>query len=1208
MKCLVRNIASVCLGLCLLLLHGLAAAQGTTSRVAGVVRDTSGAVMPGVTVTLVNEDTGASFTAATTAAGGYVFEAVQVGRYTVSFELQGFKTYVSNANRVIIGQPATVNATLELGAIDERVTVTSPIDRVQVSSSGNVGTNFEQKVIESLPIVGGRGRNPLDLVLTQPGVVSGSNTGGGVHVHGARDRAWNFTLDGIDVNETSAGGGNFSPLRTNPDALAEFQVLTSNMTAEFGRNSGGHVAMITRSGTNNLEGTLFYFDRRPEYNANEWENNLDNLPKREFYQKIPGFSVGGPIRRNRTFFFVNTQWLRADLTRQVTRTVLTQTARQGLWRYVMNGRNSAAGTPNSSVDASGNVLPGLAVDTYDIAASDPQRRGLDAAIRNLLLSTPLPNNFTTGDGLNTAGFTWLAPEAEKQYDVVAKIDHVVNPRHSVFGRMSKGQQNTVCDGGNGGLPTFPGGGCIVNTERSPYNWVGNWRWNPGSSWVNELVAGQNHFKFDFVLPTADASRLTLALPLGLANPETSEFGNLRSIDTYQLVDNLSFLAGAHSFKIGTNIRLQRHRDTRGSVAGFNVSPVVNFSTTINSVDPTIFALPATIDTVTDRGNLQSAINLMLGRVGQISQGFVQQGSSYGPGGTLFDFVAHFDEYDFYAQDTWKPRSNITVDLGLRWELRMAPTNPDGLIRRPNQRVAVSEPGSNTLRWELDDLYDDDVDNFSPSAGIAWDPRGDGRSVIRGNYRLAYDRINTFLLSSSIFQSIPGISTGVSNTALGTAGARLRDGLPGLQPTVTPESFLQPSAVGTGNIRVMDPEFTSPYTHGWLLSYQRELWNGGTVDVAYIGRRAERLFGAYNVNQVDIRNNGFLNAFNAVKAGGESPLINQLLANDTRRLATETGSQFMRRQFPTELNQDSVAGLASALGARVQSGRTLSELAGLGPYFFFPYPQFLGGVFVIDSNDWSRYHALEVKVNRRLANGYSYLLGYTWSQSKDTRSFDPAFTVVSTGNAQSASSTPFDIFDRSLNYSLSDFDRTHVLQAQGVFQLPFGRDRRWGRNAGGLADALIGGWQIATQMVIQTGRPFTIYSGSTTLSNVVQTPANCRDCSGTEGAVYRETDSLVWYLTTEERARFSTPGAGAFSNVGRNAFRGPGSFNLNASIAKRIDTVKGHYLEIRADATNVTNTPAFGFPTATITSTLFGRIRNSVVSTARQVMVGVKYYF
>jgi hypothetical protein len=1184
-----------------------ASAQGTTSRVTGTVTDSSGAVIPGATVTLTNAQTGISFETVSTAAGTYQFEAVQIGTYTLTVQLQGFRKFVSTDNRVNIGEAAIINAQLTAGGIEESVEVRSTTQVVQTNTSGNLGTTFDQRTIESLPIVGGRGRNPLDLVLTQPGVVSGANTGGGVHVNGARDRSWNFTLDGIDSNETSAGGSNFSPLRTNPDAIAEFRILTGNQTAEFGRNSGGQVAMITRSGTNDFSGTGFYFHRRPEFNANEWENNLNGTQKRDFTQHVPGFSVGGPIQRNKMFFFVNTQWLRVDQTNIVNRTVLTAQARQGLWRYNTNGRNQPAGVTGASVDASGNVLPGVSVGTYNVGGSDPQARGLDPTIQGLLAQTPLPNNFTLGDGLNTAGYTFNAPEEERQMDFVTKIDRTFNVQHSAFVRISKGYQNTNCDGVNGGQPYFPDFPCVVNTERSPYNWAGNWRWNPGGNLVNEFVVGQNHFTFDFLSPAADPSSMTLSPPLSLTIPADFQVGNLRTINTWQFVNNLSWLKGNHSFKFGTNIRLQKHTDNRGSVGGGNVSPVANFSTTTNTVDPATFGLPSNMNTQFDRPNLQSAVNLLLGRVGSITQGFVQEGDSYAPGGTTFLFESTYPELDFYAQDSWRIRSNITLDAGLRWEAKLAPGNPDGLIRRPNQSMAVGQPPSTTLNWVEGDLYENDWNNFAPLVGIAWDPRGDGKNAIRGNYRMAFDRINTFLFSSAIFQSIPGITNTVVNTSYGQAGGRLRDGLPSLTPTQSPLSFLQPASPSASNIRVVDPEFQTPTTHGWAISYQREVFPQAVLEIAYVGRKADNLFGAYRVDQAEIRNNGFLEGFMTVQAGGESALINQLLAPDTRRNAGETGSQMMRRLFSSELSLNSVAAVAAALGTRIQSGRTLPDLAGLGHHFFYQYPQFLGGVTVLDSEDYSRYNALEIKLDRRFANGYSYLLGYTLSKSKDTRSFDPAFTTAATGNGQSASSTPFDIFDRDLNYALSDFDRTHVLQAQFVYELPFGQGRQFGSNVSRMVDVLIGGWTLSGQLVAQSGRPMTVYAGTNTLTNIVQTPANCNGCTGSEGSVHEE-DGLIWYFTPEERAKFSTPAPGEFSNVGRNFFRGPGGWNLNMSFAKRTRTVGEQILEFRADATNVMNTPTFGFPTLTATSATFGRIRDTVSSFARQVTVGVKYYF
>lgn len=1204
-----RNLALI---LVLSLAFPLAAlGQGTTSRVTGVVTDRSGAVIPGATVTLTNDATGVAFTTVTNTAGTYAFESVQVGTYTVAVELQGFKRFTSPGNQVRIGEPATVNATLDPGGLEETVEVRAAAQVVQTNTSGNLGSTFDQRTIESLPIIGGRGRNPLDLVLTQPGVVSGANTGGGVHVNGARDRSWNFTLDGIDTNETSAGGGNFSPLRTNPDALAEFKILTGNQTAEFGRNSGGQVAMITRSGTNNLSGTLFYFDRRPEYNANEWENNIDELPKRQFTQHMPGFSIGGPVKRNRTFFFVNSQWLKAEQTQSVTRTVYTAAARQGIWRYVIGGRNQPAGSAAPSVDSSGNVLPGLNIGTYNVGASDPQGLGLDPTTQGIIARTPLPNNFTTGDGLNTAGFTFVAPEEEEQFDFVTKLDHTFNAQNSAFVRFSKGYQNTLCDSVNGGLERFPGTGCIVNTERSPYNWAGNWRWNPGSSIVNELVIGQNHFTFDFVIPTSDTSRPTIIAPT-ITDPDTFDVGNARAIDTWQVVNNLSWLKGAHALKLGTNIRMQRHTDVRGSVAGQNVGQYVTFGTADNAVDPTIFGLPANIQTANDRPLLQSNINYLLGRVGRITQAFVQQGNAYAPGGTVFNFEAWFHEFDFFLQDTWKPRSNVTVDAGLRWEVKMAPSNPDNLILGPNRRIAVGEPAANDIRWEEGKLYDNDWNNVAPSVGVAWDPAGDGRQVVRGNYRMAYDRINTFALSSAIFQSIPGLTTSVVNTSFGQAGGRLRDGLPAIFPAASPADFVQPPARSSAVITVMDSEFQTPITHAWALSYQRELFRGTLFEVAYVGRRAEHLFGAYDANQVEFRDNGFLDAFNTVKAGGESALINQLAGVDTRRQANETGSQMMRRVFATQLANNAVASVAADFGARIQSGQMLTEQAGLGPYFFYDYPQFLGGMRVIDSEDYSRYHALELKLERRFANGYSYLFGYTFSRSKDTRSYDPAFTVVGTGSAQSASSTPFDINNRDLNYALSDFDRPHVFQGQAVYELPFGQGKPFLSDVNRLTDLLLSGWTLAGQFVAQSGRPMTVYAGANTFSNIVQTPANCDGCSRDFGSIHEEVtsdgDALVWYFTPEERARFSIPAAGEFGNTGRNYFRGPGGINLNMGLAKRTRTVGSHILEIRADATNVLNTPTFGFPTLVQNNTTFGRIRNTVISGSRKIMLGVKYYF
>jgi len=1206
-----RNGLALAIAVALLVgMPSLASAQGTTSRMLGTVVDTTGGVLPGATVTLTNQGTRISFTTVTTAAGTYAFEAVPAGLYEVKIELGGFKTFQAGDVPVNIGQPAMVNARLEPGSISETVVVVAASPIVQTTTSGNLGTVLPQKVIESLPIVGTRGRNPLDLVTLQPGVVSGANTGGGTHVNGARDRSWNFTLDGIDINETSAGGSNFSPLRANPDSISEFKVLTGNQTAEYGRNSGAQVAMVTRNGTNRFSGTGFFFRRQPSFNANEWESNLTGAAKDQLTQNIGGGSFGGPIVRNRTFFFGNLQVLRASRFREVTATTYTDSARKGLWRFVVGGRNQPYGVAGSPIDANGNVLSGMTIGTYDVAGNDPQRLGLNPETQRLIGLMPSPNNFRTGDGLNTAGFTFFPEETEEQYDAVVRVDHVLNDRNFLFGRFAWGEQNSMCDRANGGEPRFPGLSCIVNTYRNPKNFAASWRWNPGSTVVNEFVVGMNRFAFDFQIPTNDASKPTLSFG-SITMPETYDFGNARKLNTWQFVDNLSWATGSHSLKFGMNLRFGRHTDVRGSIAGYNAGPYIDFSTGVNTVDPATFGIPSTINTTYDRPTLQSHINFLLGRVGSLSQGFVSDGTSWAKGGTLFEFDARYPELDFFAQDTWRPRRNITVDLGLRWELKMTTGNPQGLMRRPGVRVAAGEPATSSLRWDEGDLYKNDIDNLAPSIGIAWDPEGDGKSVIRGNYRVAYDRINTFVLSSAIFQSIPGITAGVVNTAYGTAGGRLQNAAPvvaALQPTFTPESYLQPPAVSSSSMRVVDNTFDAPLTHGWALSYQREILKNTLLEVAYVGRRASHLFGGYNANQVEIFSNGFVDAFKTVQGGGQSTLMNQLLAPDTRRSATETGSDMVRRLYLASLQTNNVAGLASALATRVQSNRTLADLSGLGSHFFLPYPQFLGGMIVIDSLDYSRYHSLQAKLDRRFTGGM-FSIGYTLSKSQDTRSFDPAFTVAATANSQSASSTPFNIFDRSLNFAPSDFDRRHVLQLTAVVELPFGRGKRFASDASPVVDRLVAGWELAGVFTWQTGRPFTVYSGNYQYSNIVQTPANCTGCSRTMGRPYDDTTTgLKWFFDEADRAKFSTPAPGEFGNVGRNYFIGPSGLNLNMTLAKRVRTVGNQSLEVRLEATNVTNTPTFGFPTATLTSTTFGRIYNTVTSYSRKMQLGIKYSF
>jgi hypothetical protein len=1202
-------------------------AQGTTTRVAGTVRDQSGAAIAGAKVTLINEGTGVSFETQTSESGTYVFDSVQVGVYSVRVDAPNFAPFLSKENQVSIGRTATIDASLQVGGGTDVVEVTDTVSKIQQGESGNIGNLVDKKSIVALPIVGTRGRNPIDFILFQPGVVSGSNTGGGIHVNGARDRAFNFTIDGIDSNETSAGGSNLSPTRINPDGLAEFRTITSNPTAENGRSSGAQVNLVTKSGTNEFHGTAFYFYQTPRFQAREYENNFPTAtsptgaPKRQFVQHIPGGSFGGPILKNKLFFFANFQALRALETRPVSRIVYTSQARQGIFRYTVGRANAPFGAANASVDINGNPVAGVTIGTYNIVANDPQGIGLDPSTRAVIGQTPLPNDFSQGDGLNTAGYLFNASQKEKQEDYTFKVDYVISDRQSVYGRVSFGRQDSEGDFANAGASAFPGTPRLVDTKRSPRNMAFNHRWNFSPTMTNEFVVGLNRFTFSFDNPDPNFNTNPPFVLADITNPlsNAAPVQNRRALTTIQVVDNFTYIHGSHTYKMGMNLRFGRHIDRRTSVGGFNTQPAVDFSTSINAVGVTQFNLPATgangINAAADLPRLQRTINNLLGRVGQITQSFVAiNGTQYGAPGTLFSVDARYPEYDLYIQDTWRFRQNLTFDYGLRWEGRPAPGARNGKLRVPNQPITLDSAPSNTVAWFQGQPFSDDLNNFAPTVGFAWDPFRDGKTAIRANYRLAYDRLNTFVTSSFILPNIPGTTVGVSNVAFGGAGGRVPN-LPTLAPPagVTPDGANQPAAFGTGSITVFDRNYRTPKTNMWSLSIQRELWKGMVLEANYIGRRGVGLLGGYNANQADIFstvpgfNENFVQAFNTVKGGGESPLMNALLLNDSRRGTGQSGSALARSLFASQLSTNSVASVATAIGTRVQSGQTLLSLGGFSPFLFFRFPQFTSGAFVIDSNDISTYHAGQIQLSRGYRNGFSFQASYTYAKSLDTRSFDPTFAVANSGNAQSASSTPFDLRNRRLNYAPSDFDRRHTLQGTFLYELPFGRGRQYANNLNPVVDRIIGGWMMAGIVRVYSGRPFTVYSGSNTLSNAVQSFADCNGCSRSLGEV-RQESGTNFYFTADERARFSIPAAGSLGNTGRNYFYGPSQFQMDLTVAKSVRIRESMDIQYRLEMQNLTNTPSFNIPTATITSTIFGRIRDGVVSSSRKIQMALKFTF
>ncbi len=1212
---------------------GSAYAQGTTSRVTGTVSDSSGAVVPGATVTLTNEGTNVSLTTETNNSGAYVFDLIQPGRYTVSVEKAGFNKFITTRNTVLVNQPATVNVSLNVGDVSVVVSVESSAEQVQTSSSGNIGTTIEERTIESLPIVGTRGRNPLELLNFQPGVTVGANTGGGVHVHGSRDRAFNFTLDGIDINESTFGGSNSTPLKPNPEAIREFQIVTSNTTAELGRSSGAQVTFVTRSGTNEFHGNIFEYYQTPRFNANSYSNNVNGVARGQFVQHIFGGSVGGPILdpgfgegrpirwlRDKAFFFVNLQLLRAADSVGVTRIVYTPQARAGLFRYVVGGQNAPTGGGTApSIDSSGNaVYPACTgspatnqpcISSYNAVTQAPNT--IDPYLHGLINSMPLPNNWSTGDGLNTAGFSWATSGKERNMDFVTKIDYIANEKNAFYVRYGYGNQDSLGDGVNGGRPIFPNSPRLVDTFRSPRNLAANWRFSPTPKFTNEFIWGRSTYGFSFDTPEPDPAYIFGFLNVSNFNGNTTF--NARDVLTYQFVDNMTFDFSPHTLKAGINFRLVKHVDDRQGVAGANINgsiPLSNLSSRFTAYGLPL-AGPNSINS-NDEPRLRSMLSDLIGHVGTMTRAFVldpSDPSRFAPGGTRWINEAHYDEFDFYIQDSWRIRPNFLVDVGARWEIKLKPSVNGRPILVPDQPVKVGAPPSNTLKWVEGDLFDSAWGLIMPSVGFAWDPFKKGKTSIRANYRMATDRFPTFLFGSNIFQSTPGNNIGSSNAAYGQGGGLLRNAAPefnALFPASSPDTLRQPTAFGSTSLTVIDPDLTYPQVHSFVASFQHE-FGGNVFEFNAIRKQAVHLSGGYNVNQshldkIDSRcpNETFLQAFVAAQANNASCLVPLF-----RRT---TGAQYTLATFRTEFNtallNNNVASVASTLALRTGSGSLTS--AGFSPFFFKNYPQFSGGLNVIDSSDYSKYWAYEFILKRRLSAGLSFQASYTLSKSKDNRSFDPTQTTVSTGNAQSASSTPFNIFDRSLNYSWSDFDRRHVVQSFWVWELPFGQRRKF-RTGKSVFDYAIGGWQLSGTFRLQSGRPFTVYSGFNTSTDIVQSLANCNNCSRDLGQHVLENGRNFWF-DASDRALFSNPAPGENGNIPRNYFLAPSYWETDLSLLRKFRLTERWSLDIRVDATNAFNHPVLAAPTATASSTLFGRINADVQNTARRVQWSAKLNF
>jgi len=1199
-------------------------------------------------VTLTNEATGIVQKQSTTESGVYAFPSIPVGSYTVRVEQTGFKTYTRTNNVIQINTPATVDVSLEVGAATESVQVSAASEVLQTSNAV-IGNVVEQKAIANLPL---NGRNPLNLLIYEPGVVQRS--GGTVNVNGARATAVNVTIDGIEANESTNPNPVNNIFRLNPDNVQEFKVTTSNPSPEEGRNSGANVSIATRSGTNQFHGTMFEFFRNTALNAQEFYSNAQGNKKPVIQLNQYGFELGGPIKRNKTFFFGSWQGQQVNFADPVDKAfgesvdLYTPGALSGQFRYfVVNNAspltvNGQRVTQNSSIlvdPRTGQYAPGVrnctgggdsnCIATFNVFANDPLGRGLDSAVRSVLGGYPAPNSYNVGDGLNTGGFTWNTPFKIRGPQYMFRVDHNLSDKHYLFGRYLGAEQNTLNgDPLNGRPAVIPGYPARGEVFRPGKNIAIGLRSTLSPRLVNELTLGYSRWSFLFTQGEANPAfpntpRFTFnnSDVDYTANPRT-----FRAVNTPQLVENLSFLTGNHVMRFGANLRFYQHNDQRGDVGGTSLVPAISLSRTTRP--PVGIAFPALATNTTpgiaanDLNRLQGMVNDLLGIPASLTQVFLGDLRSdtflpfrSGEGVTLWAQGQRAKQYNFYAQDEWKIRRNMTISYGVRWEVNPPPTEAGGRVYVPNKNIDGSEGLVSFVhadRW----FRNFNWGAVAPRFGITWSP--DQKTVIRSGYGMAFDPLGSFQVTS-VAASVPGQSFRCSSAFSGTGGAqvttpgcqvvantRLGSGFPNemTPPTVKPSTFLTPALQVQSTappVRVFDQNMKLPTVHMWNLTIQRELPTGIVVSAGYVGRRGTRLYRSWDMNQIDAapilpsflamqrnvaigggcRADGTLASGAACAGAVAVPLIQQGII--TSAFANTAASA-------TDLAQNAAGNMAgrieqTTLAAKLRRNQQFAQ------------------ILMLDNGGDSYYHAAQLTFRRRFDQAGLLLNGsYTLGKSIDTLSLDPVAATVGGGLTSTAARTPADGRNYRNERARSDFDQRHVFNMTGIYELPFGKGKPLFGSAPGVVNTIVGGWSLNGIYTYQSGEPFTIRSGVLTHNFSAQSRAALKPGASLPVPQLQAKQGVIGPVFFQNAEAFTFPNPGELG-LGRNIFQGPTYWNLDAGITKGFQITERVKMVFRTEIFNALNHPNFRNPrdasvgSPAINSNVFGQACCVTLSTA-----------
>ncbi len=1232
--------ACVVLILALLVASGTVWGQTGTSTVRGEISDAQGKMVSGATVTLKNTSTGFTRSQATGAAGGYSFELIPPGDYTLEVEARGFKKTVRNVT-ALVGSTSTADLQLEVGSVSQVVQVEAGAAVVAINTEdATLGNNFENSQIMGLPL---KDRNILGLLTLQPGVTYAidptSTTSGSVN--GARSDQSNLTLDGVDINEAQTSRVNEPVLRLNAEATEEFRLTTLNATASQGRSSAAQVNLVTKGGTNNFHGAGFESYRSTGWTSNSFFNNRiidpktgQPLPRPKLIRHTYGGGVGGPIIKDKLFFFYSYEGNREAKQDTSVRVVPLPSMGQGIMNVL--AKNCPTPTtcgPDTLVSYSQAQLTSI----YSAVGLNPAALAVFANAASKYLA----NDFTVGDStatrlLNTAGFRFNSPNTRKDNSHVLKLDTNLTSKQSAFIRL-----NYIVDHDTAAPPQFPD--TLIPTVWShPWGFVAGHTWTMGNNWVNSFRYGLTRQAFSQI---GDLNKNQIIFRFVFSNINNPAVTTLsRRTPVHNILDDVSWVKNKHTIQMGTNIRvISNNRVSFANAFDNAVTNPSGYQQGGNVVsDPIDSNIKATLGPTWQLSSVSEAQNAGTALIGRFSQYTVNltydhSGKLTTPGSPS-DRTFATRSYDFYVQDAWKATRSLTLTLGLRYGLSRPVYETKGFEVKPNiplsqyfdTRVASAAKGiafADPITMELSGsangkgpMYPWDYKNFQPRIGAAWSPSFDkgllrsvfgsaGKTVIRGGFSVFSDYYGeqlaaSFDLNNTLgFSAADAIPVNVYNVTNKPAplftgfGQNVRT-MPNLSFSNT-VSFpqLQPSDMGERIEASLDSDLHTPRAYAMSLTVERQLPAGILFQLSYAGRLGRSLLAhrdAMALNDLVDPKTGMdwytaatmLEKIRQTRPPGNTAVTpvpyfeNIFPANLRDRMSAFYGLPLTcnpATQFcipngftPTQAIFWIARNFYSNDWTDLQADIDVERFFGGDKTLFFN-PQY-GALTAWSTIGNSSYHSLSLAVRQRI-RGLQWDLNYTMSHSLDDASGLQSDTGFGT-----ASFILNPIRQRDW-YANSAFDIRHLVNMNAVFELPMGRGKWVGKNASRGLDALIGGYQLSGIFRWSTGLPLSApiddarwaTNWNVQSSTVLTRPLEPCVTKGTATAAPK----LFGCDPTlaYQSFRNAYPGEGGQ----RNIFRVPGVVRLDAGLSKVINMPwsEKQKLHLRWEVFNVTNTQHFG---------------------------------